>query len=80
MQDLNIVIKADVQGSVEAVRQALEKLSNNEVRVRVIHAGVGAIKAMDVMLASASNAIIIGFNVRPDSMARQGSGEGKGGA
>ncbi len=71
VQDLNIVIKADVQGSVEAVKQALEKLSNNEVRVKVIHAGVGAIKAMDVMLASASNAIIIGFNVRPDSMARQ---------
>ena len=70
MQDLNIVIKADVQGSVEAVRQAFEKLSNNEVRVKVIHAGVGAIKAMDVMLASASNAIIIGFNVRPDTMAR----------
>ena len=71
VQDLNIVIKADVQGSVEAVRQALEKLSNKEVRIKVIHAGVGAIKAMDVMLASASNAIIIGFNVRPDSMARQ---------
>ena len=70
VQDLNIVIKADVQGSVEAVKQALEKLSNNEVRVKIIHAGVGAIKAMDVMLASASNAIIIGFNVRPDTMAR----------
>ena len=70
MQDLNIVIKADVQGSVEAVRQALEKLENEEVRVKVIHAGVGAIKAMDVMLASASNALIIGFNVRPDTMAR----------
>ena len=70
VKDLNIVIKADVQGSVEAVKQALEKLSNNEVRVKVIHAGVGAIKAMDVMLASASNAIIIGFNVRPDSIAR----------
>lgn len=70
VQDLNIVIKADVQGSVEAVRSAFEKLSNSEVRVKVIHAGVGAIKAMDVMLASASNAIIIGFNVRPDSMAR----------
>ncbi|MDD5018761.1 MAG: translation initiation factor IF-2, partial [Eubacteriales bacterium] len=70
IKDLNIVIKADVQGSVEAVKQALEKLANKEVRVKVIHAGVGAIKAMDVMLASASNAIIIGFNVRPDSMAR----------
>ncbi len=70
VQDLNIVIKADVQGSVEAVKQALEKLSNSEVRVKVIHAGVGAIKAMDVILASASNAVIIGFNVRPDTMAR----------
>ena len=70
VQDLNIVIKADVQGSVEAVKQALEKLSNKDVRVKVIHAGVGAIKAMDVMLASASNAIIIGFNVRPDASAR----------
>ncbi len=70
IQELNIVIKADVQGSVEAVKQAFEKLSTGEVRVKVIHAGVGAIKAMDVMLASASNAIIIGFNVRPDSMAR----------
>lgn len=70
LQDLNIVIKADVQGSVEAVKQALERITNAEVRVKVIHAGVGAIKAMDVMLASASNAIIIGFNVRPDSIAR----------
>jgi translation initiation factor IF-2 len=70
VKDLNIVVKADVQGSVEAVKQALEKLSNEEVRVKVIHAGVGAIKVMDVMLASASNAVIIGFNVRPDSIAR----------
>jgi len=70
VKDLNIVVKADVQGSVEAVKQALEKLSNNEVRVKVIHAGVGAIKVMDVMLAAASNAVIIGFNVRPDSLAR----------
>jgi len=70
VKDLNIIIKADVQGSVEAVKQALEKLSNKQVRVNVIHSGVGAIKAMDVMLASASDAIIIGFNVRPDSMAR----------
>ena len=70
VKDLNIVIKADVQGSVEAVKQAFEKLSNSEVRVNVIHAAVGAIKAMDVMLASASNAVIIGFNVRPDAMAR----------
>jgi translation initiation factor IF-2 len=70
VQDLNIVIKADVQGSVEAIKQALEKLSNKDVKVNVLHAGVGAIKAMDVMLASTSNAIIIGFNVRPDNMAR----------
>ena len=70
LQELNIVIKADVQGSVEAVKQSLEKLENKEARVKVIHAGVGAIKAMDVMLASASNAIIIGFNVRPDNIAR----------
>jgi phosphate uptake regulator len=70
ISELNIIIKADVQGSVEAIKQALEKLSNKDVKVNVIHAGVGAIKAMDVMLASTSNAIIIGFNVRPDSMAR----------
>lgn len=70
IQELNIVIKADVQGSLEAVKQSLEKLSISEVKVKVIHAGVGAIRAMDVMLASASNAIIIGFNVRPDSIAR----------
>ncbi len=70
VKDLNIVIKADVQGSVEAIKQALEKLSNSHVKVNVIHAGVGAIKAMDVMLASTSSAIIIGFNVRPDNMAR----------
>ncbi len=69
IKDLNIVIKADVQGSVEAVRQSLEKLSNDEVRVRAIHCGVGAITETDVMLASAANAIIIGFNVRPDNMA-----------
>ncbi len=70
IKDLNVIIKADVQGSVEAVRQSLEKLSNDEVRVRSIHGGVGAITETDVMLASASNAIIIGFNVRPDSNAR----------
>ncbi len=67
MKELNIIIKADVQGSVEAVRQSLEKLSNDEVRVRAIHGGVGAINESDVMLANASNAIIVGFNVRPDS-------------
>lgn len=66
MKELNVIIKADVQGSVEAVRQSLEKLSNDEVRVRAIHGGVGAINESDVMLANASNAIIVGFNVRPD--------------
>ena len=70
MKELNIVIKADVQGSVEAVRSSLEKLSNEEVRIRTIHGGVGAITESDVMLASASNAIIIGFNVRPENMAK----------
>ena len=70
MKELNIVVKADVQGSVEAVRQNLEKLSNEEVRVRVIHGGVGAINDSDVMLAAASNAIIVGFNVRPDANAQ----------
>lgn len=70
MKELPIVVKADVQGSAEAVKQSLEKLSNNEVRVKVIHAGVGAISKSDVMLASASHAIIIGFNVRPDQVAK----------
>ena len=70
IKDLNVIIKADVQGSVEAVRQSLEKLSNDEVRVRSIHGGVGAINESDVMLASTANAIIIGFNVRPDNNAR----------
>jgi len=67
VKELNLIVKADVQGSVEAVRQALEKLSNDEVRVRVIHGAVGAITESDVMLAAASNAIIVGFNVRPSS-------------
>ncbi len=67
VKDLNIVIKADVNGSVEAVKQSLVKLSNDEVRVNVIHSGVGAIRESDVMLAYASNAIIVGFNVRPDA-------------
>lgn len=71
MKKLPIIVKADVQGSVEAVTQSLEKLSNDEVRVRVIHGGVGGIKESDVMLASASNAIIIGFNVRPDQTAEE---------
>ena len=70
MKELPIVVKADVQGSAEAVKQSLEKLSNEEVRVRVIHAGVGAISKSDVSLADASNAIIIGFNVRPDAVAK----------
>ena len=70
VKDLNIIVKADVQGSVEAVKQNLEKISNEEVRVRVIHGGVGAINESDIMLASTSNAIVVGFNVRPDSAAR----------
>ncbi len=68
--ELKIIVKADVQGSVEAVRQSLEKLSNDEVRVNVIHGGVGAVNESDVMLATASNAIIVGFNVRPDPIAQ----------
>lgn len=71
VKDLNIVVKADVQGSVEAVKQSLERLTNDEVRVKVIHGGVGAITEADVTLASASNAVIIGFNVRPNNMATQ---------
>ena len=77
MKELGIVVKADVQGSVEAVRQSLEKLSNEEVRVRIIHGGVGAITESDVMLASASNAIIIGFNVRPEPAAKAFADEEK---
>ena len=69
VQELQVIVKADVQGSVEAVKQSLEKLSNEEVRVNVIHGGVGAISESDVMLAEASNAIIVGFNVRPDAVA-----------
>ena len=67
MKELNLIVKADVQGSAEAVKASLEKLSNDEVRVRAIHGGVGAINESDVMLANASNAIIVGFNVRPDA-------------
>ncbi|MCI8879011.1 MAG: translation initiation factor IF-2, partial [Oscillospiraceae bacterium] len=70
VKDLNIIVKADVQGSAEAVKASLEKLSNEEVRVRVIHSGVGAVSESDVMLASTSKAIIVGFNVRPDASAR----------
>ena len=71
IKELPIIVKADVQGSVEAVKQSLEKLSNEEVRVRVIHGAVGAVKESDVMLANASNAIIVGFNVRPDPVAAE---------
>ena len=71
MKELKIIVKGDVQGSVEAVRQSLEKISNEEVRVRVIHGAVGAVSESDVMLADASNAIIVGFNVRPDPVAAE---------
>ena len=71
MKELKVIVKADVQGSVEAVRQSLEKLTNEEVRVHVIHGAVGAVSESDVMLANASNAIIVGFNVRPDAVAEE---------
>lgn len=71
MKELAIIVKADVQGSAEAVKQSLEKITNEEVRVRVIHAGVGAINKSDVMLANAGHAIVIGFNVRPDTTAKE---------
>lgn len=71
IKELPIIVKADVQGSVEAVKQSLEKLSNDEVKVKVIHGGVGAISESDVMLAGASGAIIVGFNVRPDPVAKE---------
>jgi translation initiation factor IF-2 len=70
MKELPVIVKADVQGSVEAVKQSLEKLSNDEVKVKVIHGAVGAVSEGDVMLASASKAIIVGFNVRPDPVAK----------
>ena len=70
MKELNVIVKADVQGSVEAVRESLEKITNDEVRVKVIHGGVGAINESDVMLAGTSGAIIVGFNVRPDAVAK----------
>ena len=70
MKELNLIVKADVQGSAEAVKASLEKLSNEEVRVRVIHAGVGAINESDILLASTANAIVVGFNVRPDAAAQ----------
>mgnify|MGYP000504804081 CR=1 FL=1 len=72
-EELALIVKADVQGSVEAVKASLEKLSNDEVNVRVIHGGVGAISESDIMLAASSNAIIVGFNVRPDAAARDGA-------
>ena len=71
IKELNVIVKADVQGSVEAVKQSLQKLSNEEVKVKTIHGGVGAITESDVMLASASSAIIIGFNVRPQPAASE---------
>jgi translation initiation factor IF-2 len=77
MKDLNIIVKADVQGSAEAVKASLEKLSNEEVRVRVIHSGVGAISESDVMLAATSGAIIVGLNVRPDAAARDNAARAK---
>ena len=77
IKELAVIVKADVQGSVEAVKSSLEKLSNEEVRVRVIHGGVGAINESDVMLAGTSNAIIVGFNVRPDAAARDSAARNK---
>jgi len=77
MKTLNLIVKADVQGSAEAVRSSLEKISNEEVRVKVIHSAVGAINESDVMLAATSGAIIVGFNVRPDSAARDSAARSK---
>ena len=77
MKNLNIIVKADVQGSAEAVKASLEKISNEEVRVRVIHCAVGAINESDVMLATTSNAIIVGFNVRPDNNAKESAARNK---
>ena len=77
MKELNLIVKADVQGSAEAVKASLEKITNDEVRVKVIHAGVGAINENDVLLASTSNAIIVGFNVRPDSVAQAAAARAK---
>ena len=71
IKELNLIVKADVQGSVEAMRQSLQKLSNDEVAVKVIHGGVGAVNESDVILATTSNAVIIGFNVRPDNIAKE---------
>jgi translation initiation factor IF-2 len=71
MKNLNLIVKGDVQGSVEAVKQSLEKISNEEVRIKVIHSAAGAINEGDIMLADSANAIIIGFNVRPDAKAKK---------
>lgn len=71
LKELNVIVKADVQGSVEAVRESLQKLSNDEVKVKVIHGGVGAVNETDIMLAKASGAIVVGFNVRPDAVAKE---------
>ena len=77
MKELNIVVKADTQGSVEAVKQSLEKLSNDQVAVRVIHGGVGAVNESDVTLAATANAIVVGFNVRPDAVAKSAAEQEK---
>jgi translation initiation factor IF-2 len=78
LKELNIVVKADVQGTIEALRSSLENIKNDEVKVVIVHSGVGAINESDVMLASAANAFIIGFNVRPDANARKLSESRKG--
>jgi translation initiation factor IF-2 len=77
IKDFNVIVKADVQGTAEAIKSSLEKLSNDEVRVRVIHSGVGAISESDVMLADTSGAVIVGFNVRPDNVARESAARAK---
>ena len=77
MKELNIVVKADTQGSVEAVKQSLEKLSNDQVAVRVIHGAVGAVNESDVTLAATANAIVVGFNVRPDALAKSAAEQEK---
>lgn len=77
MKELNLIVKADVQGSAEAVKASLMKLANEEVRVKVIHTGVGAINESDILLASTANAIVIGFNVRPDAAAQASAARAK---
>ena len=78
-KEFRILLKADVQGSLEALKESLKKLSTDEVKVHVVHAGVGGINESDVMLASASKAVIIGFNVRPDAQARKAAEKERGG-